>query len=119
MHLSNKSIIERLSVSGKPRRTVIGDIIHYYDKNHPIETFWKTALAWANENDDPISVSDLLHLEFEAHEDKEEGLRSIKHQLTNDKLLFWITRTFTRFYPKSPCIMWTKAIIMSLFQSLN
>ena len=116
MHLSNKSIIERLSVSGKPRRTVIGDIIHYYDKNHPIETFWKTALAWANENDDPISVSDLLHLEFEAHEDKEEGLRSIKHQLTNDKLLFWITRTFTRFYPKSPCIMWTKAIIMSLFQ---
>ena len=93
---------------------VLRSIINYSDKSHYEETFHRTALAWANENDDPISVSDLLHLIKATHPTKEEGLRCIKQQITNDKLLFWITRTFSRFYANSPGKMWSKAFIISL-----
>ena len=114
-HLSKKSLLKRISNEMSMEEDhVIRSIINYSDKSHYEETFHRTALAWANENDDPISVSDLLHLIKATHPSKEEGLRCIKQQITNDKLLFWITRTFSRFYPNSPGKMWSKAFIISL-----
>ena len=73
---------------------VVKQVIHYNQPNHFEKTFHKTALAWANENDDPISASDLLHLEYQSHPEKAEGLSCMKKQLTNDKLLYWITLAF-------------------------
>ena len=113
-HLSKKSLLRRISNEmTMAEDQVIRSIINYSDKGHYEETFHTTALAWANENDDPISVSDLLHLIKATHPSKEDGLRCIKQQITNDKLLFWITRTFSRFYPNSPGKMWSKAVIIS------
>ena len=116
IQMSKKSLKRAANAMKLQRDQILAKIIHYHDKDHFDETFHKTALAWANENDDPITVSDLLHLEKSTHEDKEEGLQCIKGQLTNDRLLYWITRTFTRFYPHSPCKMWTKALIISVLQ---
>ena len=113
-HLSKKSLLTRISnAMNMEEDMVIRSIVNFSDKNHYEETFHRTALAWANENDDPISVTDLLHLIKATHPSKEEGLRCIKQQITNDKLLFWITRTFSRFYPNSPGKMWSKAFIIS------
>merc|ERR550539_1401076 len=97
-------------------RVVIGQIIHYQDQAHHEKTFHKTSLAWANENDDPITASDLIHLEYRHHRDKEEGICCIKKQLTNDRLLFWITRTFSKFYPTVSFKKWCQAIFVSLIQ---
>ena len=113
-HLSKKSLLKRISNEmNMEEDQVIRSIINYSDKDHHEETFHRTALAWANENDDPISVSDLLHLIKATHPSKEDGLRCIKQQITNDKLLFWVTRTFSRFYLNSPGKMWSKAFIIS------
>ena len=117
MLISNKSNLKRMcSYSGLKENEVISKIIHFSIKDHFEEKFQKTALAWANENDDPISVSDLLNLVHAAHSSKEEGLLFIKQQLTNDKLLFWITRTYSRFYQSPACTVWTRAIIITLIQ---
>ena len=119
MLLSNKSIIGRISCDSKVEdcaRLVIGQIIHYQDTTHHEKTFHKTSLAWANENDDPITASDLIHLEYRHHQDKEEGISCIKKQLTNDRLLFWITRTFGKFYPTVSFKKWCQAIFVSLIQ---
>jgi len=111
--LTSKGLIQKLKMS---EQDVVKQVIHYNQPNHFEKTFHKTALAWANENDDPISASDLLHLEFQSHPEKSEGLSCMKKQLTNDKLLYWITRTYSKFYPTSNCIRWTTAIITSCFQ---
>ena len=111
MLLSNNSLIGRIRDP-----FVIGQIIHYQDTCHHEKTFHKTSLAWANENDDPITASDLIHLEYRHHQDKEEGISCIKKQLTNDRLLFWITRTFSRFYPRVSFQKWCQAIFVSLIQ---
>ena len=117
MLLSNKSIITRISqASDVQEEEVIGEIIHYLDQSHQDKTFHKTGLAWANENDDPITASDLIHLEYSHHIEKDEGLRCIKKQLTNDKLLFWITRTFSRFYPTPNYKKWCQAVLVSALQ---
>ena len=115
MLLSHKSILRRMR-NNMEEKEVVRKVIHFHSREHFEEKFHKTALAWANENDDPISVSDLLNLEHVTHNSKEEGLTCIKQQLTNDRLLCWITRTFSRFYPSNPCTVWTKAIIFSLLQ---
>ena len=117
MQLSNKILVDRISSgSSISADLVIERVIHFQDKENREETFHKTALAWANENDDPISLSDLLHLEYTIHPTLKEGLESIKKQLTNDKLLYWITRTFSRYYQRSPALAWCRAIFISLFQ---
>ena len=95
---------------------MVGEVIHYLDKTHPDRTFHKTGLAWANENDDPISASDLIHLEYRHHTDKDQGICCIKKQLTNDTLLFWIVRTFSRFYPSVSLNKWCQAVFVSLLQ---
>ena len=117
MLLSNKLIITRISnASHVQEKEVIGVIIHYVDQSHPVKTFHKTGLAWANENDDPITASDLIHLEYSHHTEKDEGIRCIKKQLTNDTLLFWITRTFSRFYPTPKRKKWCQAFLVSVLQ---
>ena len=40
----------------------------------------------------------------------------MKMQLTNDKLLFWITRTFSKYYQSSSCTRWSTAVFMSILQ---
>ena len=69
-------------------KEVVYEVVHFYEADHFEKTFQKTALAWANENDDPISASELLHFEHQTHESKKEGLQCMKNQLTNDKLLY-------------------------------
>ena len=95
---------------------VVKQVIHFNQNDHFEKTFHKTALAWTNENDDPISASDLLHLEYQSHSSKPEGLSCMKKQLTNDKLLYWMTRTYSKFYPTPNYILWISAILMSFFQ---
>ena len=97
-------------------KDILYEVVHYLDATHFEKTFHKTALAWTNENDDPISASDLLHFEYQTHETKREGLNCMKNQLTNDKLLYWMTRTFSKFYPTPNYILWTTASIVSCLQ---
>ena len=40
----------------------------------------------------------------------------MKNQLTNDKLLYWITRTFSRFYTTPSFYRWVTALFVSCFQ---
>ena len=95
---------------------VLYEVVHFYEPDHFEKTFHKTALAWTNENDDPISASELLHFEHDTHESKKEGLQCMKNQLTNDKLLYWITRTFSRFYSTPKVNRWATAVIVPFFQ---
>ena len=102
---------------GISKNEVLKDVTHFpKNRDHFERTFTKTALAWANENDDPISASDLLHLEYQCHTSKSEGLSCIKKQLTNDKLLYWITRTYSKFYPKQKCFTFLAALLASCTQ---
>ena len=98
------------------KKEIIYNAVHYLDKTHFEKTFHKTALAWTNENDDPISASDLLHFEYQTHDSKREGLHCMKEQLTNDKLLYWMTRTFSKFYTTPSYIRWSSAILVSILQ---
>ena len=75
---------------------LVSSVVHYADRGHDQATFHKTCLAWCNENDDPVSASELLQLEQRVHRDLRDGLACIKGQLDNDRLLFWITRTYSR-----------------------
>lgn len=100
----------------KSEEKIISEVIHFSKDDHFEKTFHKTALAWTNENDDPISASDLLHLEYRSHTSKSDGLSCMKKQLTNDKLLYWMTRTYSKFYPTPNLTLWITAITVSFFQ---
>jgi len=115
--LTSKSSIQKLSMTNRlTEEEVVKQVIHFTQEDHFEKTFHKTALAWTNENDDPISASDLLHLEYQSHSSKAEGLSCMKKQLTNDKLLYWMSRTYSKFYPTPNYILWVSAIVISIFQ---
>ena len=71
----------------------------------------KTALNWANENNDHVMVMDLLQLEKRYHESELEGLECLRRNLSSTFLLPWISTTYSNFYPKSTCTLYRKAIM--------
>lgn len=77
-------------------------ILLFCDKGHDDETFTKTALEWAVENDDRLCTTEILHQEYECHkESKREGLNCLRRQLTGDELLTWTIETFSMFYERT------------------
>ena len=112
----SKAFERLMRFSHLTEKEVVYGVVHFYEADHFEKTFQKTALAWANENDDPISASELLHFEHQTHDSKKEGLQCMKNQLTNDKLLYWITRTYSRFYTTPTVNRWFTAIMVSTLQ---
>lgn len=77
-------------------------ILLYCDKNNEDDTFTKTALEWAVENDDRLCTTEILHQEFKCHQnDKKAGLNCLRRQLRGDELLVWTIETFTMFYDRT------------------
>jgi len=81
----------------KPDIHDLDRIIHYTVKNHHI--FSKTALNYANQNDDRVIGLELLQLEKQVHQDKNKGLYCIKETLDSGPLLSWIIQTYKDFFP--------------------
>eukprot|EP00094_Tigriopus_californicus_P001992 TCALIF_01920-PA protein Name:"Similar to ANK2 Ankyrin-2 (Homo sapiens)" AED:0.42 eAED:0.42 QI:11/0.75/0.4/0.8/1/1/5/0/1087 len=76
-------------------------ILLYCDKHNEDDTFTKTALEWAVENDDRLCTTEILHQEFKCHQnDKKAGLNCLRRQLRGDELLVWTIETFTMFYDR-------------------
>ena len=49
-----------------------------------------------------LSVTEILHQEYRCHKDnKIEGLKCMKKQLSGDEILGWTIETFSKFYPKT------------------
>jgi hypothetical protein len=95
-------------------------IIHY--KTNDINSlFSKTALNWANENNDSVMTLDLLMLEKEAHSSEKEGLACIRDNLTRDAMLPLITETYRNLYdePKNKrlCRVFFKVVFELLLLS--
>ena len=81
--------------------TLLHKVLLHCDKSHPDETFTKTALEWAVENNDRLCTTEILHQEFECHRaSKFAGLSCLRRQLTGDELLMWTIETFTMFYDR-------------------
>ena len=79
-------------------------ILTFTDKHNEqrLSLFGKTGLQWAVENKDQVSVTEILHKEFECHrESRENGLKCLREQLINDEILSWTADSFSRFYEKS------------------
>jgi len=72
-------------------------IIHYTVENHHI--FSKTALNYANQNNDRILGLELLQLEKQVHQDKNKGLSCIMETLDSGPLLSLIIQTYKDFFP--------------------
>ena len=81
--------------------TLLHKVLLFCDKNHEDETFTKTALEWAVENNDRLCTTEILHQEFECHRaSKFAGLSCLRRQLTGDELLMWTIETFSMFYDR-------------------
>ena len=66
------------------------DKIVHFKSNQPSSIFKKTALNWANENEDRVLASELLKLEHEIHRTEVAGLKCLRDNLSNDALMAWI-----------------------------
>ena len=75
-------------------------ILTYSVANHEDTTFRKTPLQWAVENHDLFSLIEFLRIEKEYHENKEDGLYCLRHQLTNDLNLNLAIGQFGVLYEK-------------------
>ena len=63
------------------------------------------------ENNDRLCTTEILHQEFECHQDdRKEGLNCLRQQLTGDELLTWTIETFTMFYEKT----WAQMFVFPL-----
>ena len=84
----------------------LNKIIHYKKRETTSTVFCKTALSWANENNDRTTCLDLLRLEKQVHDGEDDslvgGLRCLKSQLSSDSLLPWIIETYQDFYNPGP-----------------
>ena len=82
----------------------IDTIIHFRKLDGTSSVFSKTALSWANENNDRSTSLELLRLELKVHESggQREGLSCLKQHLTSDSLLPWIIETYQDFFPPAP-----------------
>ena len=81
----------------KPDIHELDHIIHYTVENHHI--FSKTALNYANQNNDRILGLELLQLEKQVHQDKNKGLSCIMETLDSGPLLSLIIQTYKDFFP--------------------
>jgi hypothetical protein len=88
------------------------EIIHFKN-NSEYSIFSKTALNWANENQDQFMALELVKLEHEVHRDKNEGLLCLKMNLSNADLLPLIADTYNNFYGRPQ--YWT-AFFVVFFQ---
>ena len=107
-------------------REDLDSIIHYKCDEYPESIFRKTALSWANENDDRITSLELLKLERNVHDciDSPEniclikGLQCLKNNLSSDKLLPWIIETYQGFYKRPAHLRWGFAIMTVICELL-
>ena len=86
-------------------------ILLFKDETNDDETYTKTALEWAVENNDRLCTTEILHQEYECHQnDRKAGLNCLRMQLTGDELLEWTIETFTMFYSKT----WAQSVVFPL-----
>ena len=71
--------------------------------------FCKTALNWANENNDRFMALELLKLERGIHETEVEGLECLRTNLSSDSLLPWIIESYSKFYDQPGLSRWCEA----------
>ena len=81
-----------------PDLAELSHIVHYRPMRNDGSTFSKTALNWANENNDKSIALELLKLEKHLHHDRNCGLECLKETLSSDTLLPWILETYKSFY---------------------
>ena len=95
-------------ITDRPR---LHHILLYKDAGSDDETYTKTALEWAVENNDRLCTTEILHQEYECHRhDRRAGLNCLRRQLTGDELLIWTIETFTMFYEKT----WAQSVMIPL-----
>ena len=99
-----------------PNEAELNHIIHYKSKCKPGTTFSKTALNWANENNDRVVALELLKLEKNIHHNKQCGLECLKDSLSSDALLPWIIETYHSFYEKTEGFLKVTAGITVFFE---
>jgi hypothetical protein len=90
------------------------DKIIHFKADDQDSIFNKTALNWANENNDQTMVFELVKREYEVHQDKKKkGLKCLKTNLNNTALLPRITETYINSYEEK---QYGKAIFNGLIQ---
>jgi hypothetical protein len=73
--------------------------------------FCKTALNWANENNDRFMALELLKLERGIHPTEVEGLECLRAHLSSDALLPWIIESYGKFYDQPGTVRWCEAFL--------
>ena len=85
--------------------------------------FSKTALNWANENNNTAMVFELLKLENKVHANMVDGLECLRENVSSEKLLPWIIQTYKAYYPTSrkgkACGITVGFILFSFLPYLN
>jgi hypothetical protein len=77
----------------------LAQILHFTTRHHrDSAVFSKTALNWANENNDRFMALELLKLERGIHASEVEGLECLRAHLSRDALLPWIIESYGKFY---------------------
>ncbi len=87
----------------------LGKILHYRTEKAG-SVFCKTALNWANENNDRFMALELLKLEEDVHDSEVKGLECLRNNLSSDALLPWIIESYSKFYEQSPASRWSEAV---------
>jgi hypothetical protein len=89
------------------------EIIHYKAGHH-----FKTALNWANENNDRFMAFELLKLEHKAHSSEKEGLECLHNNLSRFVMLPWIIDSFRKFYKEPSHKKWLRAFFNVVIELL-
>ena len=76
-------------------------VIIHHKTNDVNSLFYKTALNWANENNDRVMTLELLKLEQKAHSSEKEGLACLRNNLSRDVMLPWIIESYRKFYQET------------------
>ena len=96
-----KFLYEGINGVGAPTPDELHHIIHYQSNCSAGSLFSKTALNWANENNDKVISLELLKLEKKVHHEQRCGLECLKDNLSSDTLLPWIIETYKNLYEQS------------------
>ncbi len=93
-------------------------VIIHYKTNDVNSLFYKTALNWANENNDRVMTLELLKLEQKAHSSEKEGLACLRNNLSRDVMLPWIIESYRKFYQETVYTRWCRVFFTVVIELL-
>ena len=111
-----KFLYEGVNGIGAPTCDELNHIIHFKSNLSPGTLFSKTALNWANENNDKVMALELLKLEKKVHHQQQCGLECLKENLSSDTLLPWIIETYKNLYEQSRKFVKFNAVMIVFFE---